>query len=174
MTSAGGFRQVNRRRSQCSKCQTLVSVHQAWARSSPRQSEMGRPPNNFINTKILSALKREHFIVHTHLLRSWVFLIRQLFCLRGSLGMKNLHLYKMPRELTPDLRRRRLEMGRRRLPFFEAKELDSSRSLVAGDASRWAFEYQHSTKRNVVRDQVPTRMNQTIGMKSYADGDLGN
>jgi hypothetical protein len=42
------------------------------------------------------------------------------------------------------------------------REFDSFRMLVTGDENWFVLEYQHSAKWSVARDEVPTRMNETI------------
>jgi histone-lysine N-methyltransferase SETMAR len=86
--------------------------------------------------------------------------------LPSSLGMKDFYLRWMPYELTSDLHCRRLEMRGRLLPMLEVRELDLFRMLVTEDESWLLSEYQHSTKWSVARDEVPTRVSQTIGTKT--------
>jgi hypothetical protein len=67
--------------------------------------------------------------------------------------------------VTPDLLPRRLGMCRRLLPILEARGPDSSQILVKGEESWFGLEYQHSTKWNVTRDEVPIKVSQMIGTK---------
>jgi hypothetical protein len=81
------------------------------------------------------------------------------------LGMKNFHLRRVPFDLTPDLHRRRLEICERLVSILKVREPDSFRMLVTGDESWFVWEYEHSTKWGVARDEVPKRVSQTIGTK---------
>jgi hypothetical protein len=82
-----------------------------------------------------------------------------------SHAMENFHLQWVRHKLTRDLRRRRLEIYGRLLPILEATELDSFRMLVTGNESWLVLECQHSAKWGMVRAEVSTRVNQTIGTK---------
>jgi hypothetical protein len=79
--------------------------------------------------------------------------------------MKNFYLRWVPHELTPDLRRRQLEICGRLLPILETREFDSFRMLVTGDESWFVSKSQHSTKQDLARDEIPMRVIQTISTK---------
>jgi hypothetical protein len=126
----------------------------------------GRLSIDYIDTTVRSGSEGEPF--HSALSLAEVVRVsdstktRQL---SGSFGMKNFHLRWVPHELTADLSRRRPEICGRLLPIREARKPDSFRGLVTGGSSWFVLEYQHSTKWSVARDEVPTRVSQTISTK---------
>jgi hypothetical protein len=85
--------------------------------------------------------------------------------LQGSLGTKNFYLCWVPYELTPNLRRRLLDICARLLPILGARRLDSFCMLITSGKSWSVLECQHSTKRSVAPDEISTRVSQTIRRK---------
>jgi hypothetical protein len=66
--------------------------------------------------------------------------IQTLFTIAEFPWNEKFHLRWVPHIMTPDRRRRRLEICGRLLPILEARELDSFRMLVLGDDREFALE----------------------------------
>jgi hypothetical protein len=71
----------------------------------------------------------------------------------------------MLHELTPDMHLPRFEKCGQLPGIVETREFDSFRVLVTANENWILFEYQHSTKCSLVRDEVPTSVSQTVGTR---------
>jgi hypothetical protein len=122
--------------------------------------------SNLPTPKSCQYWRESHFILHTHCLRLWVFVIQQLFA-TGEIHLEQqisicagCHMDCLRICALTDL----IFAG----AYCQSwtRELDSSQILVTRDESWLVLEYQHSTKWNVAQDAVSTRASQTISTRT--------
>jgi hypothetical protein len=143
-------------------CQYIQHEHEFLG----NEHRSDRPPIHFLDIHILTCPEKEPFhsayslaeilsVSHTTILNH----------LRDALGMKHFHLKWIPHPLTEQLRVTRIQKCHELLQLLEAMEASKSRNILTGDESWFTLGYQPSAKWSLFREDVPSRVRQSVSTK---------
>jgi hypothetical protein len=127
----------------------------------------GRPPIDFLDTKILACLEKEPF--HSAYSLAEVLHVSHstiLNHLHDSLRVKIFHLGWIPHELTNKLRDIRIEECRELLPMLAGLEKGNCCSLGTRDGGYFTLQFRHSAKWTVSRN-VPQNVRSLIATSKF-------